>query len=418
MSRTYNARGGETFLDVSRRVYGNDQKETLLRQANPSLQEPFQPNAVVKTPQSLSRNLIDRSAQGGVSVWVNDTEIKEWTELILTEVYDGVGDLMMKLPYEPEGIHKGLFNPFEFQTIYVSTVVDGFADFIFTGTIFNIDPRLESDKRTMIIQAYSLPGVLFDCTVPSSMVDSLRFENQNLQQITDTLIEPFQLNAVIQGKQPSETVFPQHSINSDDRIGGFLSKLAREKQLIMGNNAFGDIVYRNDGDADSEPVAFFDESSSAIEKVKVHLQQREMYSDIASFRRLGDLSYILNQNSKPESRNIPEVTAFRPRNITSSFSAGGSDQTALDAAVGRMYANGISWSLQTPTWGVESGKPSWRVGDRVQLRAPSVFIPEPYILTVRKITFRINKDRQVARLDLMLPGVLATGKLEQPLPWV
>jgi prophage tail gpP-like protein len=90
-------------------------------------------------------------------------------------------------------------------------------------------------------------------------------------------------------------------------------------------------------------------------------------------------------------------------------------QGAVDAKMGRMFANCVSYVVDIPSWNDPSGR-RWQPNTTLNMLFPSAMIYNRTELLVRDVFLRANKDARTASLGLVLPGSFS-GKIPDRLPW-
>lgn len=419
----FTAEEGDTFLGVSRLIFGDDTHEVEIRQANSGVSEPFQSNVSLVIPQdttpqdpppvanvSFNGSGLPRVVDGAqtVRVVVNGEEVQRWTEIIFTDELDGMPTCSVKLPFDD--VAAKVFAPLQFQVVQVF-----FGNLLmFTGNVFNPDPRASVDGKTLVVECYSKPAVLWDCCPPASQSGELQFRKQILEDISASLLGPFGIDIAVETNFYDPTQFKRVAINSDELIGPFITKLAKQRRLVVGATPDGKLAFRND-ETPSLAVAKLEEGTPSVDRIKLQLNQREFFSEVAGFRP-SVLEELGGRRSVPVIKRVPGASFVRPKTVILSDIEKGEMETATAAAFGRMYANVATWTVHTPTW-FASGNTVWESGQRVELLAPGVFVDRVYELTVRKVTFTFNKDRQIARLDLMFPNAFAGQAPSDGFPW-
>ncbi len=406
----------DTFLNISRATFGDDAHEVQIRLANPGLIEPMDGDIEVIIPEDALQLTDFRGGSSDpeeILVYVNGNKLNTWDDLILSEGLDKIGDVKFTIPFDltnPTLVET--FRPLAFQKIVIT--VGLFV--LFTGNIYNVDPRISDNESILTIQAYATPGVLFDCTVPSSFAAQTEFLDQNLQQIAESILRPYGIPVEFISTDYDDAPFSLVSINVDEKIGPFLSKLARQRRLVVGSDRDGKLIFRNDK-VRRQRVGFLSEGKPPLTSIKLQLKQREYFSHISGFENV-EVGRVDEATTVRAKGGLGGGFAnyVRPRNIVVADAFGGEMENAVNASIGRMYANVAAWSVQVPTWFDDEGV-LWEAGQEMSVLAPTAFIIRPYSFTVRKITFSINKSQQVARMDLMFPNAFAGEAPPDGFPW-
>lgn len=203
LSSTYKTLEGDTFQIVSRRNYGTEEFEALIRSANPGKSlEPFVaglllvipdlPQAPVNVLQGVASN-----EENEVSILVGGKRFRFWTGVSITRSLDSVDVVEFRAPFEVNlpGFQE-TFIPFSYAPMEIA--VGGSP--LFKGTVLAVTPTIDKDTRVILINGYSLPGVLYDCTATMESFP-LEFNGLGLRAIATKLAEPFGISVVFEADE-------------------------------------------------------------------------------------------------------------------------------------------------------------------------------------------------------------------------
>ena len=133
--------------------------------------------------------------------------------------------------------HRNLFRPLSYNKI---EIFDDDDKLQLTGTILNHDFYAHATTDLIELSGYSLPGVIEDCNIPYSMypLESLKM---NLREIAEKLIKPFGLNLIVDQSASREVnlVYAKTSLEPQDSIKDYLSKLASQRNIIISHDENG-----------------------------------------------------------------------------------------------------------------------------------------------------------------------------------
>jgi len=407
MSSSYTVISGDTFETVARKAYGTEQKAGLIVQANPGvtvltpgieLVIPADAAAPRNLPQQVSTDNPDE-----VAIYINGKRFFFFTSYRITRSMDAFSMIELVMPYEPDVEELQVLKPYGYELIEV-TVAD---ERVFAGTVINIRPSFTTTGGRMTVKAYAKPGVLNDCTAPASMAP-LEFDGQTIKEITETLCKPFGI-AVKLLADPG-AVFGVVGMNAADKIFPFLVKLCGQRNLIITDETNGDLILWQSIAAGS-PVATFGEGSTPLLSVTPEFSGQDYYSHITGVEPAlpgfgGEAVTVRNEQLKG---------VVRPLTYQTDDTGGGSVKDAINAKMGRMFANMASYTITLNTWRDSKGR-LWEPNQTVKLTAPRSMIFNPYEFIIRTVTFEKSATKFLAKLNLIIPGGFS-GEQPQRLPW-
>ncbi len=410
MSRFYTVLVGDTFSNVSRKIYGTEENEGFLIQVNPGATEPLTPGTQLITPvdPNAPTDLIqtaDATDEDTVSILIDGKLFSSWHRMRMTRRLDGMSTAELTAPFEPDSAEaREVFRPFTYKTIviYIGDEPQ------FTGTIVAVDPITELKQRTVTLMAYSLPGVLEDCTASVSSYP-IEFNNQDLRAIATTLARPFGIGVVFLS-QPG-AVFEQVQLGAGRKVLDFLADLGRQRGLIANDSSAGELRFWNSTDT-IQTEAQFVEGASPLVSITPQFNGQNYFSHITGIEpvRLGPTS-----GGKFTVKNSRLLAPFRPHVFEVTDAQDGELKTAVEAKAARMFGNMVAYSAQLSTWRDPEGflfLPNSKVG----VDAPGAMIYGAFDFITRAVTFEATAKTRTASLELVLPGSF-DSKIPERLPW-
>lgn len=401
MSTTYSTIAGDTFEKIARKKYGNESGAGRIQRSNPHASEPLEPGVSLVIPNDpsapLNKTTSVPSASSDETAIKISRRVRFWESYSLRLKLDGIAEFRFSAPFVTD------FTPFSYDDCEVT--VGGRT--VFTGTIVVVDPVIESDRKSLSIAGYSLPGVLADCTVSAKQYP-VEFFKQDLATIARTLCDPFGIGVVFEAG--ASTAFDKVAIPATMKIYDFLADLARQKGLVLSTDERGKLVFRK-SDGFERPVAVLAQGDEPLLSVVPQFNPQQYYSSITgvSTVKIGKPgeSYTVN-NARLKGVNRPftyQVT---------DLDAGDLRQT-VEAKAGRMFANSVSYTAEVNTWADPVGA-RWEPGTFIKLSAPDALILTSYTFLIRAVTFSAMPNRRTAMLDLVIPGAFS-GEIPRSMPW-
>lgn len=408
MSSKYTVLTGDTFEKIARKQYGDEQQAGLVSAANPGVIEPLvvgtslalpdQPNAPKDVPQQAQTD-----NENEVAVLIDGERFRFWENIRITRSIDSMDVLEFTAPFEPDlQEFRKTFRPFSYSPLTV-TVGGGP---LFTGTMVAVTPSVDAKRRILEVGAYSLPGVLDDCTPPASAYP-IEFSNQGLQEIAATMASHFGL--AVQFDADQGAVFELVAADVDERVLRFLAKLAKQRNLIISSTPTGKLLCQQSVSA-GKPVAVLSQGSSPVLSVTPAFRPQKYYSHVTGI----DPVIVGLKGSQFTVKNEHLQAVVRPITFKTPDTSGGV-KASVDAKAGRMFGAMASYTLELSTWRDPSGD-LWAPNTTLKLQASGAMIYTPYEFVIRSVEFSKESSSETARLNLVIPGAFS-GQIPEALPW-
>ncbi len=414
MSTTYNTTAGDTFEAIARRVYGTEQEALRLQEANPGASEPLTAGVVLVVPDLPGAPLdqpqqAPAKAPNEVAVLIEGLRFRFWQSIRITRAIDATDTMELVAPFDADSsVFRDTFRPFSYKSAKIT--VGGVP--LFTGTMVGVVPVVDPKRKVVSVSAYSLPGVLNDCTAPASAFNQggnkLEFQNQNLRDIAKAAVGFFGLSVVF--NDDPGAVFELETLGAGKKILPFLTNLAKQRGLVMSSTQKGELLFLKSTDAGS-PVAKFRQGASPLLSVMPFFSPQEYYSHLTGVEPV----LVGLRGSQFTVRNSRLVGVIRPITFDTSDVVGGEVKAAVEAKAGRMFGNAASYSVTLATWRDPAGK-LWEPNSTVTLTAPNAMIYKEYAFIVRSVEFIRERASETAILNLVIPGSFS-GKIPEALPW-
>jgi prophage tail gpP-like protein len=112
------------------------------------------------------------------------------------------------------------------------------------------------------LSGYSLGGILEDCNIPLSAypLESLQ---RSLKEISEKLLAIFNLRLVIAPNvsQQANAIYKKTVAEPSESIASYISKLASQRNIVLGHNENGDLVFFRPN-ANAAPKFFFTQNNT------------------------------------------------------------------------------------------------------------------------------------------------------------
>jgi prophage tail gpP-like protein/phage tail protein X len=406
LSSSYSVVTGDTFELIARKLYGDQSGAAAIREANPGVPDPPIVGTVLVIPDQPSEAAVSprgpADSPNEVAILIDGRRFRKWSSVTINEAIDQISSVEFTAPFEPgDTAFRDAFRPFSFATVDIE--VNGRREF--TGTLVGVNPSVSPDQSIVTASCYALPGVLGDCTMPASAFP-LEFNNTTLREITAKMLRPFGIRAVFEADPGPR--FERVGCDPGRTVLDFLADLARQRNLVIGNDERGSLVFRQSPTLGS-PVANLE--VSPLVSVTPAFNPQQYFSHITGLEPVT----VGLAGSQFTVKNPRLAGSVRPMTFTVTDADAGSVSQAVQAKAGRMFANMVSYSVGLSTWRTPAGD-LWRPGSTVNVLAPRAMIYRPYEFEIRGVTRRREADSETATLDLIIPGAYA-GRVPEVLPW-
>lgn len=112
---------------------------------------------------------------------------------------------------------------------------------VITGYVDALKQRIAGDNKEISISGRDKTADLIDC---AALHTSGHFKNQTLQQIAETLCQPFGIGVIWQATEPkSSDKIAVWQIEPGETVFDTLSKLARHKGVMLTSDVEGNLVF-------------------------------------------------------------------------------------------------------------------------------------------------------------------------------
>lgn len=355
-----------------------------------------------------------------VTILIDGEEFTSWPSLDIHTAMDSISMVGFNAPFEPERlVFRETFRPFQFKSVILNiTGSEGTADpgnpqKVFDGTLIDVSPDVDPNKSEVLVSSYALPGVLQDSNIPTSDLPT-EFGGVKLDLLAELLLRPFSVSA-LHDADPG-TAFEKVHLDIERKIFDFLSDLARQRNQVISNTADGELLFQQSAPV-GKPVARLKDNEQPLLSVIPAFSPQEYFSEITGF-----VAYRKRRKGKPrrkasiftvKNERLPGV--LRPLNFLLNDTESADAPAAVNAKMGRMFANMAAYSAEVATWRDPQGE-LWSDNTTINLLAPSAMIYTETEFLIRTVTLHQTASRQTATLGLVLPGAFS-GEIPETLPW-
>lgn len=314
-------------------------------------------------------------------------------------------------------------------------------ELLITGQVLSESFADEPQRQLMQIAGYSLPGVLEDCDIPTSLYP-LQSDGLSMRQITERIIAPFglklKIDSIAIAKAQSALVSTKKKFNgvkdadtdaayatgnnenaeeaanktiatstapAATNVKSYLTELAVQKNIVLSHDAEGNVLITA-ANTDSEPILDFDTATGAIPgtSFKLSFNGQGMHSHITVIKQAaqdGDSDTPSNAGEYTIRNPYVINTVYRPRVIVQSS---GDDVDTVQFAKNALAEElkNLKVTISTDRWEDKAGhiiKPN----NTVTLMNPNIYLFEKTKLFIESIDFTGDNKSTTAVLTCVLP---------------
>jgi prophage tail gpP-like protein len=235
----------------------------------------------------------------------------------------------------------------------------------------------------------------------------LETNGQGLQEIATAMVGPFGIAVEFAASQGA--IFDRVASEPGKKVLAFLAELAKQRNLVIGNNPRGALVFRQSVAA-GNPVARLQEGSAPVLSVSPFFSPQNYYSHITGI----EPAIVGLPGSQFTVKNPRLEGVVRPFTFNAPDTLDADLNAAVRAKAGRMFGNMAAYSVRVDTWRDPNGV-LWAPNTTLLLLAPGAMIYNEFEFEIRSIQFQKGKSK-TAVLDLVIPGAFS-GQIPEALPW-
>lgn len=273
---------------------------------------------------------------------------------------------------------------------------------LLTGYILSQGFKNPRTRDLVEISGYSLPGVLEDCEIPTSLYP-LQADGLSLKQIASRLIQPFGLKMVVDSSVESamNSTFSVTTAKESQNIKSYLTELAAQKNIVVSHTEKGELLFTK-AKTKQNPILDFNVPAGGIPGTEFSLsfEGQQMHSHITVMKQADSDGGNAGEFTIRNPYVINSV--FRPKVITQSS---GTDNDSEKAAKTALAAElkGLKVTIQTDRWIIDGKiiKPN----TIISIKNPEIYLYNKSNWFVESIDYIGDNTKTTATLHCVLPEV-------------
>lgn len=292
--------------------------------------------------------------------------------------------------------HKAIYKPLAFNVVEVFNNDD---KLLLKGVSLNTDLASTDLRELQPVSGYGKGGVLEDCSIPYSSYP-LEKNNITLNELATDLLKPFGLSFTVDSSAEKDMnlQYKKTVARADDTVKSYLSKLASQRNIILGHSNDGELRFFK-ADTKASPKVFFNEENT--ESMRLSVSGQGMHSEISVIRQPSED----NPSLKPVD-TITNPLVLVKRTLVKILSSGTETDTkkAADNVLAEELKN-ISVSVSLKKY------EDLECGDMVEIQNPEIYFYNRVKMIISELTVKETSSSEEMELKLVLPE---TFNGEQP----
>lgn len=323
-------------------------------------------------------------------------QVDFFNKFTVTLNYDTVASVFsFDFYFDPNNkLHKQLWKPGHYHEVDV----EHNEELLVRGRMLSQVFTDSFEKSLSSISGYSLPGVLEDCQIPTSLYP-LQSDGKTLLEIANRVTSLFKFDVVVDSAVSGRMnkVYDTVTANEGESIKRYLSNLASERNIILSHTPEGNLLF-TEAKTRQTPIFHFSQGIPNLE-MSLTFNGQNMHSDITVQKQAS----IDSGNASEASIKNPFVPfTFRPLVISQ---RSGTDIDAIAAAKNTLSAElkNIVLTIKTNIWEIEGKviKPN----NIITVINPKVYLYKKTKWFIQSVKLVNDESKTTAILTCVLPEV-------------
>lgn len=271
---------------------------------------------------------------------------------------------------------------------------------LISGFLLSQSFPLSAQKEYAKFGGYSKTGVLEDSNIPPDLYP-LQTDGLNLAEIAKKLTARFKIKVIVDPLVQSDMakVIPKTTAEPTQTIKDYLTELAKQRQIIITHNEFGDLLFTK-AKTELKPIIDFTDGVIGT-NITLNFNGQGIHSHITVLKQSssggGNAGEYTIRNPY-----CPVAYVYRPKVVTQTS---GDDITTEKTAKQELAAElkNITLSITTDRWKVDGQ--IIRPNNTISVYSPENFIYKKTIFFIESVRLKGDSKSTTAELTCVLPEV-------------
>lgn len=274
-------------------------------------------------------------------------------------------------------------------------------ELLLTGNILKEEFSSSKEKKLVTFTGGSLTDVLEHCEIPTSLYP-LQSDSLSLRQIAQKLLAPFKIQMVVDSSvaQLMDGIFDTSTAKETQTIKGYLTELAKQKNILITHNEKGQLVFTKAG-KNKTPILNYGDDGLPCPDMKLNFDGQAMHSHIT----------VIKEQDPDGGGNAGESTVRNPFVINSVYrpkvvvQSSGDDNDTEQAAKNILAAElqNLKLMITTDRWELD-GKVI-KPGNYITVVNPDAYLQKRSTWFIEQVDLKGDSQSTTAVLTCVIPEV-------------
>lgn len=274
-----------------------------------------------------------------------------------------------------------------------------------SGRLYITEPELTDAGLTKVLTGFSFTADMVD----SNKQPPYEYADVTLDQLAAAFTPPIGIKSVV--KADTGGKFALATGHESDTLFGYLSRLATERGLLVGDTPEGDLLIHR-ADTDGEPVGTLDETHPIATGWKAKYDGRKRFSVFKCINAAGTATAVplwkdigaaapVEANPITESITDPEIPTSRFYSFRADDTTLANTKAAARWRRNKQYIESLTQPITVVDWYAPDGS-LWRENTLVTVVSAVLGVPKGFTFLIRSVEF-ILEDKRTTVLQLVPP---------------
>jgi prophage tail gpP-like protein len=290
---------------------------------------------------------------------------------------------------------QGLVRPYRYEEakIYVGSRL------IITGRIYKPTNRADTKNFVQRLEGASYTKDVVD----SNVQPPYEYTKIKLDKLAKALVEPLGIDVVVDADVGG--AFDRVTADSNDKIFEFLSKMAKQRSVLVSSTVRGELLLTQ---------ARITKSVGSIgEEIPPGFEVEAEFDGSQRFHSYTVLSKRRGRKTKKATAIDDQVPKSRRLVINADESQRGDIQATADWERSKRLADALTIPFPVSDWYAPDGS-LWRENTIVTVKSPIIYAPDGFDFLIRSVEYSFDQKGRSAMLNLVPPQVYTGEPLVEP----
>lgn len=301
-----------------------------------------------------------------------------------------------------------IYKPLIMNSYYDASVYIG-GELVITGRVYEVKNKVTYDDATKELEGYSYTIDVVD----SSPFPPYEFKKQTLEKIAKSLLTGYDIKLVI---DPSAILndrpFKKVTCKGRDKIFSFLSKLAKQRDLIISSTVYGELLITT-ANVFQKPVGTIEDGKHPGFEYNIGFNGRKLFKYYKTVARSPGRRKKIKRKFKSEIAIDNNVPGDRRTVVRMDESDIGELKNPIEWYRSKQLIEALTLEFPVIGWYAPNGE-LWKPNTLVTIRSVYLELPRGYTFFIRAVTYNYSIDGNTAILHLTPKESFTGGEPKNP----